>query len=75
MSVTARVRITRCTVAGSPAGIRGVGEILTVPEAEARELVRLGKAVRVALEPLPAEVGAPTVQHAEPPRPTRTRGR
>lgn len=75
MSQAVRVRIVRCTVAGSPPEIRGVGEILHVPEAEARELVRLGKAVRVALDPLPVESAAPVAQHAEPPRPSRTRGR
>lgn len=70
-----RIKITRCTVAGQPAQIRGVGEILTVPELEARELVRMGKAERVALEPVAdvatdpratAEPAAPIAQHADP---------
>jgi hypothetical protein len=56
------VRILRPTVAaGEP---RGVGERLTLPDAEARDLCALGKAEVIIT--MPPEDGAPVPQHADP---------
>lgn len=71
-----RVKITRGTHAaepGQPVRVVGVGELLTLSDADARLLFSLGKAVP-ALAPL-EDAAAPTPQHAAPGdgRPKRTR--
>ena len=63
-----RVRIVRATV--GTGGVLGVGQVLDLPDAEARQLVAHGKAVP-ALPPV--ERAAPVPQHRDP-APTRARG-
>lgn len=63
-----RVKITRCTVAsepGEPARVVGVGELLTLADADARTLFALGKAVPALAAPS-VDAAAPEPQHAAP---------
>lgn len=63
-----RVRIVRCTV--GTGGVLGVGEEHSLPDAEARLLIALGKATPI-LAPLP-DAAAPVPEHRDP-KPKRTR--
>lgn len=70
------VRIIRATVASLPqggSGVVGVDTVITVSDAEARELLALGKAVTV-MAPLedPPSSAAPTPRSRDP-KPSRTR--
>jgi hypothetical protein len=56
-----RVRIVRATV--GTGGVLAVGQVLSLPDAEARELVARGKAVAVLDTP---DGAAPVPQHADP---------
>lgn len=62
-----RVRIVRSTV--GTGGVLGVGQVLSLPDAEARELIARGKAVAVIDTP---DGAAPVPQHRDP-APARTR--
>ncbi len=64
-----RVRIIRSTV--GTGGVLAVGEVLSLPDAEARDLMARGKAVPVLDV---ADGAAPVPRHRDP-APTRTRAR
>lgn len=64
-----RVRVVKCTV-GDGGRVLGIGEVLDLPDAEARFLVARGKVVVVADVPR----GTPPVQVRDPVVP-RTRGK
>lgn len=58
-----RVRVVKCTV-GDGGRVIGIGEVLSLPDAEARFLVARGKAEVVA--DVPMGVGAPAPQVRDP---------
>lgn len=64
-----RVRVVKCTV-GDGGRVIGIGEVLDLPDAEARYLVARGKAEVVADVP----AGTPPLQVRDPVV-TRTRGK
>ena len=69
-----RVRVLRPTVADG-GRVLTVGELLTLPDGEARDLIRLGKAEPVLNGPdSPLDDAAPVPTHRDP-APARARGR
>jgi len=68
MGPVLRVKIVRGTVGSG--GPLGVGQVLDLPDAEARDLIARGKA-QLALAPV--QLAAPVPQHADP-APSRARG-
>ena len=66
-----RVRILRATGAGA-LGVLGVGERITLPDADARALIGAGRAEAILMDPDAPADGAPVPRSADP-KPKRTR--